>query len=105
MRTFPQSQANVMNAPFVLAIQFYRRFISPRKGYSCACAASGLGLSCSTYGLKVFQRFSLPVAYSLQKRQFNRCAGAPRRVQRGEYNPCCIPFVCCAGKCDDARGH
>lgn len=80
----------------LLAIVFYRKFISPYKNYHCAYSTAGFGLSCSTYAMRVFSRWPLFMALALQHRQFKRCA-ASRHYQKGEAHPCCIGAYACSG--------
>lgn len=92
----------VSNYLLVQLIIFYRKFISPYKGYRCAYSAEGYGLSCSTFGLKVFSRFPFLTAFRLQYRQFHRCRGASKKLQRGELDPRIVCIVCC-GSCGESK--
>ena len=85
-------------------IRMHRRYLSPIKGYKCAYSYHGMGPSCSTYGLRVFTRLPPTTAYALLRRKFQRCSRtASKRSQKREWNPLCIPFYCCAEKCDNSR--
>lgn len=55
-------------------VLFYRKFISPYKGFKCAHAHHTHGLSCSTYGLKVLKENKPLVALSLIKERLNACS-------------------------------
>lgn len=94
----------ISRVPFVATILFYRKVLSPLKGYTCGYSSGGFGSSCSTYGLKVFQRFAPLMAYRLLNRQFKRCSSLNSLYkQKGEINPLCIPFVCCGEKWNDIQ--
>lgn len=65
----------------VLSILFYRRHLSPLKGYRCAAARAGASASCSSRGLRIFRRTSFLAGLRLLRRQFDRCALAAGRLQ------------------------
>ena len=81
------------------AIHAYQRFLSPRKGYSCAfrCATGRDG--CSGYGYRVIQRFGLIAGLALLRRRLRLCGDTYRRrttvpnpvlyYQRGDCDPGC----------------
>lgn len=58
----------------ISTVLFYRKFISPYKGFKCAHAHHTHGLSCSTYGLKALQENKPFVALSLIKERLNACS-------------------------------
>lgn len=45
----------------ISGVKFYRKFISPYKGFSCGYSHYTGGLSCSTYGLKQLQSQNNPL--------------------------------------------
>lgn len=55
-------------------VLFYRKFISPYKGFKCAHSHHTHGLSCSTYGLKVLNENKPLVALSLIKERLSACS-------------------------------
>lgn len=56
------------------AIAFYRKRLSPLKGYRCAAGAMGQKQTCSGVGLRIFKKAGLLKGYALLQRQFDRCA-------------------------------
>lgn len=56
------------------AIAFYRKRLSPIKGYRCAAGALGRSETCSAVGLRIFKKAGLLKGYALLGRQFDRCA-------------------------------
>jgi putative component of membrane protein insertase Oxa1/YidC/SpoIIIJ protein YidD len=114
-----------MKAILLAAIRFYRRHISPRKGFSCAHRVHRGGPSCSTYGYRAVQRHGALIGLALIRRRLTRCgdvyrehlppaAGAGNRhfaprhqagfcdagcdVPAGDCNGCDIPAAEC-GNC------
>jgi len=86
------------------AIRFYQRYISPRKGFSCALRVATGGASCSAYGYAVIARFGLLRGLGLLQRRLELCghvhgrtrASAPPhprlKYQRGFCDaPCDLP--------------
>jgi uncharacterized protein len=55
------------------AIQLYRQYLSPRKGFRCAHNAVYGGGSCSDFGLRVFRRYSLLFGWHLLQLRFAAC--------------------------------
>lgn len=58
----------------IKAINFYQKFISPYKGFSCAHRVSTGEIGCSGYGKKVISRFGLITGIKLLNRRFYDCA-------------------------------
>ena len=97
----------------VLAIQAYRRWISPYKGFRCAHHALHERGSCSTYGLQVFQENGPRTAWRLLRTRFVECREAyetllmetteeraerkrkKRAEKREQYSDYCIPVEAC----------
>lgn len=67
------------------AIRFYRRHVSPRKGFRCAWGAATGRDSCSGVGLRAVRRTGWWRGAQLLRRQFDRCllASAARAAQAG----------------------
>jgi hypothetical protein len=56
-----------------IAVDLYRRFISPRKGFRCACGAAG-NHTCSTFASKyLLRRYPLRIAAPLMLKYFGLC--------------------------------
>lgn len=96
----------IRNFPLVASILFYRRFLSRRKGYKCAYGVVTGRTTCSTYGLKVFRKFPVLMAYRLMCRQFRRCDKASSLLyQKGS---CGVPGTsdgCAPGCCKEPSGY
>ena len=69
-------------------IIFYRRFVSPYKGFSCAYRAYSGRSSCSAYGYRAIERHGIFTGVALIKRRLKRC-GNEYRKRRGKeaYRP------------------
>ena len=100
------------------AIRGYQRYLSPRKGFSCAYRCATGRASCSGHGYRVIERCGLWTGLALLRRRLRRCGEVYRsRVvvrhpllhhQRGDCLPCdcdagCLPDLPCSGK-SAARG-
>ncbi|EPF2927909.1 membrane protein insertion efficiency factor YidD [Vibrio navarrensis] len=84
-------------------IRFYRKYISPIKGYKCAFGEGGHGLTCSTYGLMIFKRYSAPIALKLLKRRFARCASVAKKCgNQKARNALCDFTMCCCMKANES---
>lgn len=69
-----------MSAIAVTLIDAYRNHLSPLKGFRCAHDVLWDRGSCSTYGLKVFKRFSDTTAVQLMLRRFRECREAAKTL-------------------------
>lgn len=92
------------------AIRAYQRWLSPRKGFSCALRGATGGASCSAYGHTVIARFGLLRGLGLLDRRLALCGHVHRQSrqapaptlarqhrQRGACDPPCdLP---CDGPC------
>ena len=58
----------------IWAINFYRKHLSRRKGYSCAYGVCTGRATCSKVGLRVFDKGGWIKGWALLRRQFDRCA-------------------------------
>jgi putative component of membrane protein insertase Oxa1/YidC/SpoIIIJ protein YidD len=65
-----------MSGMAVGAIGLYRRYLSPLKGFSCAHNAVHRRGSCSSFGLKVFERYRFGPAMTLLRRRLDDCRRA-----------------------------
>ncbi len=85
-------------------IRFYRRFLSPHKGFACAYRVNGRGASCSAFAERVLRRGCGLEAIPLIRRRLIICRsvhhaemrpmsfGARWHRQRGD---CDLPFFDC----------
>lgn len=71
-----------MKALILAAIHFYRRFISSRKGFSCAHRVHNGGPSCSAYGYRAVQRHGALTGLALIRRRLRRCG----KVYRNHFS-------------------
>lgn len=63
-------------------INFYQKFISPYKGFSCAYRVGTGKISCSGYGKIVINRFGLVKGVLLLKRRFIDCSICNKELKR-----------------------
>jgi putative component of membrane protein insertase Oxa1/YidC/SpoIIIJ protein YidD len=97
------------------AIGAYQRYVSPRKGYSCAYRVLTGRASCSAYGYRVIARHGLRPGLVLLQRRLRTCGerhrqhlalhpqarrSARRQAQAG-YCDCDVPLVDCGCDCAD----
>ncbi|MFC6591471.1 membrane protein insertion efficiency factor YidD [Deinococcus lacus] len=92
-------------------IRLYQRYLSPHKGFRCACAALHGGESCSAAVSRIIREDGLRAGRPRIRAQFQKCReahntllmtspmGGPGRVQGGVQGVfCCgpipIPFRC-----------
>jgi putative component of membrane protein insertase Oxa1/YidC/SpoIIIJ protein YidD len=95
------------------AIRFYQRYISPRKGFSCALRVATGGASCSAYGYAVIERFGLLRGLGLLQRRLELCGHVHGRAQasaplhpRLKYQRGFCDGLACDGPCDlPCHGH
>jgi putative component of membrane protein insertase Oxa1/YidC/SpoIIIJ protein YidD len=66
----------------VAGIDFYRRYLSPLKGFKCAHHYVHKAGSCSTYGRDVYATFRFLEATRLLRARFIECKLASQRLQR-----------------------
>ena len=64
----------MLKALALAAIAFYRRFISPHKGFSCAFRVHTGRDSCSTYGQRVVRRYGAQAGVQLIQRRLKACS-------------------------------
>jgi uncharacterized protein len=91
----------------LLAIRIYQRYLSPRKGYTCALRAATGADGCSAYGYSVIERRGLMAGLRLLRRRLDMCAlahlnGQARRHgllhrQQGFLDVDCGGAACDAG--------
>ena len=70
----------VLSGMAVQSIAFYQRYLSPRKGFCCAHRVSKRGWSCSRFGKRVFERYSVNLAFVLLKRRLRFCKAAAAQI-------------------------
>lgn len=93
-------------------IAFYQRYLSPYKGFRCACGALHGGETCSAAVSRIIRTQGLRAGFPAIQAQFGKCRAAhdailngatlanPRRAQAGQVQGlfCCgpipIPFRC-----------
>ena len=84
------------------SIAFYRRYLSPLKGFSCANRVYGDGESCSSYGYRMIARHGVHVGVALARRRMHMCAQLQRHIH--PRPPARVPNYqagfCDAGGCD-----
>lgn len=73
---------NIINQVILLLINFYQKYISPYKGFSCAFRIRTNECSCSNYGIKVFKKYNFFIAYKLLKRRFIDCSWANKSLKK-----------------------
>lgn len=71
----------------VLAIDGYRRFVSPYKGFSCAHHKVHGDGSCSDYGRSVFRRHGVRAGLKLMRIRFDECKSAAQTMQAMASRP------------------
>lgn len=65
----------------VLLIEAYQRFVSPRKGFSCAYRVHTGCASCSTLGLRAVRRYGVWQGLGILSARFERCGEAFQRCR------------------------
>lgn len=96
----------------VVAIHFYRRHLSHRKGYACAWGKATGRDTCSGVGLRAFRRAGWVKGWALLRFQFDRCALAAQQLRAAEsarFQPRGRQlrqggFVDCSPDCDGLPG-
>lgn len=97
-----------MQALLLALIRFYKRFISPHKGYGCAYRVYTGHASCSTLGYRAIRRHGAWTGLGLLKRRCRLCGVAQRRhapvhrplaAQRGDCDPGCDGDGCDLPSC------
>ena len=74
-----------MKALALLAIKGYQRFISPRKGYSCAYRVHTGYQSCSSLGYRAIRRYGLFTGLGVLNGRFDRCAAANFQFHQSQH--------------------
>ena len=90
------------------AIRFYKRHVSPHKGFSCAYRVHVGACSCSTLGLRAISRYGAWRGLGVLKLRLGQCRLAAEELRRaprlvaprgqGGFIDCDIP---CDGSCID----
>ena len=95
-------------ALLLAAIRGYKRHVSPRKGFSCACRVHEGGASCSTLGLRAISRYGawrglgvlrLRLAHCHLVAEEHRVRRFKRPLAQAGFIDCDLP---CDGSCIDA---
>lgn len=98
-----------MRVLLLALIRFYKRFISPHKGYGCAYRVYSGRASCSTLGYRAIRRHGAWVGLGLLQQRCHKCGVAQRRYapvyrppagQRGDCDPGCGGDGCDLNGCD-----
>lgn len=80
----------------IYAIDAYRKYISPRKGFSCPHRLLYDGQSCSEYIKDLFLHQDLTRAIAMTRQRFERCTQASHQLQKSSSGciviPCCVPI-------------
>ena len=94
------------------AIRFYKRFVSPRKGYACAYRVHTGAASCSTLGYRAVARYGVFRGLGVLGLRFEQCRlkherygqrrPMARRAQAGFVDCACDASACdlCSGALD-----
>jgi len=118
----PAGLPDLPRTALLAAIRFYKRHVSPRKGFGCAYRVHTGRCSCSTLGYRAVSRYGVFRGLGLLRLRLDRChevfvrhhgrtLGA-RRGQVGDCDPGCDcgdASACDLGGCDlhpcDPAGH
>lgn len=73
-----QNQMKLINKFAVRGINFYQKWLSPHKGYSCAHRQVHGGLSCSEYVKQAFLHNDLKTSIELANQRFHACGQASK---------------------------
>lgn len=84
-----------MRALLLALVRFYKRFISPHKGYGCAYRLYTGRASCSTLGYRAIRRHGAWAGLGLLQQRTRLCGVAQRR-----YAPVYRPPAAQRGDCD-----
>lgn len=89
-----------MKALALLAIRGYQRWLSPRKGFSCAyrcwCGRAG----CSTLGLRAIRRFGVWRGLQVLDGRLQQCRRAHEAIATARWRPRSQAGDCDCGGCD-----
>jgi len=100
-----------VNQTAIAAITGYQKYISPRKGFSCAYRVLQNSDSCSQYIKKLIAKYGIIDAIPLARKRLKACRNAyiilKSETHEGDHhhnkrNCGCLsnPKSCCAGICD-----
>jgi putative component of membrane protein insertase Oxa1/YidC/SpoIIIJ protein YidD len=70
-----------------LAIGAYRRCVSPRKGFSCACRVHKGRRSCSIVGQRAIRRYGVLAGMRVLRGRLAYCGEVHRRMARAQVRP------------------
>ncbi len=94
-------------ALLMAAIRLYKRRVSPRKGWSCACRVHAGRCSCSSFGLRAIGRHGALRGLGLLRLRLAACGELGRRHARPRHAPARVAqagFVDCDLPCDLSAG-
>ena len=96
-RTLGPRNHRLMRSIALAAIRFYKRRLSPHKGFCCAYRTHLGRFSCSTLGYRAIRRFGVLKGMAVLRQRTSLCAATQRRAlnskaesQRGSA-PCDLP--------------
>ena len=106
-QTLDLSSPDLMRSIALPAIEFYKRRISPHKGFCCAYRAHLGRFSCSTLGYRAIRRYGVLKGMAVLRQRTRLCAITQRRFrestatgQRGSA-PCDLPCdMSCVPDCN-----
>ena len=93
----------IARALLLASIRFYRRHVSPRKGFACAYRVHGGGCSCSALGLRAVSRYGAWQGLGVLRLRLRECqvaAEALRARRRFVVSAGQAGFVDCDVPCD-----
>ena len=88
----------------LFVITFYRRFVSPWKGFSCAYRVHTGRASCSALGFRAVRRYGARRGLEVSRGRLARCGIAYREHRARQAGHCDIPDVPCDGPDWDCLG-
>jgi putative component of membrane protein insertase Oxa1/YidC/SpoIIIJ protein YidD len=91
-----------LRGPLLAAIRFYKRRVSPHKGYGCAYRVYTGRCSCSTLGLRAISRFGAVRGLGVLRQRLAEChfEAVRRRTHRPLARQAQAGFVDCVVPCD-----
>ena len=97
----------MINKSAIASINFYQKYISPKKGYYCAYRVHHNDLSCSEFAKTTIQNIGLLNSFSVIKNRFEECKLSsdflddyyksrtdPKNIKEG--TDACFTAYCCS---------